>query len=65
MPKAMPIPATPQHKMWLGYLVLLVGILYLIQDYAPASMDWWKVSVWPTAVFVLLGVALVLKGSKK
>lgn len=54
MPKPM-MAMGDGHKCF-GWLVLLVGILFLIKDYAPASMTWWKVSVWPTAIFILIGV---------
>lgn len=65
MPKPMCMPSAPHHKLWIGWLVLIAGILFLIQDYAPASMSWWKVSVWPTAIFILAGLAMIAKCCKK
>ena len=39
---------------WCAVLVLIVGILFLLQDYGVA-LEWWKLE-WYTAGFLLLGL---------
>ena len=43
---------------WMAWVVLIVGILYLLQDYNVA-LPWFTVGPW-TAVFVLLGLSWTL-----
>lgn len=40
---------------WLGWLVLVVGILFLLADYGVSWMAWWKLG-WFTTVLILLGL---------
>ena len=42
------------HHRWFSWLVLVVGVLYLLQDLAVISWFGWL--NWYTALFVLLGV---------
>ena len=44
---------------WLSWVVLIVGVLYLLQDYGVA-LTFWRVQ-WFTALFVLAGLSWVLK----
>ena len=48
----------PHHK-WFGWIVLVVGVLYLLQDLNVVSwlswLNWW------TALFVLLGLGMLCK----
>lgn len=39
---------------WFGVLVLVVGVLFLLRDFA--VWNFWNIQAW-TAVFVLLGLA--------
>ena len=43
---------------WLAWVVLIVGILYLLQDYNVA-LPWFTVGPW-TAVFTLVGLSMVM-----
>ena len=47
--------------MWFGALVLLVGILYLLQDLG--SINWWTYS-WYTVAFILIGLKKVMCAMK-
>lgn len=47
---------------WVAWVVLIVGILWLLQDYGVA-LGFWRVGPW-TAVFVLLGLSWVAKSKK-
>lgn len=49
--------------MWKGVVILVVGLLYLLDDYGYGFM-WWQVS-WYTALFVLMGLCFLWKGLKK
>lgn len=44
---------------WFSGLVLLVGVLYLLQDYGVA-LSWWQVSPW-AALFTLAGFKMCAK----
>ncbi|MBU1198718.1 MAG: hypothetical protein KKF46_01560 [Nanoarchaeota archaeon] len=48
--------------MWINWVVLIVGILYLIKDIINWS-DWWSLSWW-TFLFLILGLGGLL-GKKK
>ncbi|MBI1969165.1 hypothetical protein HYS48_00595 [Candidatus Woesearchaeota archaeon] len=43
---------------WKGWVVLIAGILYLLQDYG-FGLAWWRVNWW-TAAFVLWGLCSVM-----
>ena len=42
----------PNHKRW-GLIALLIGLIYLIQDYT-GGPAFWRLS-WYTVVFLLIG----------
>ena len=44
---------------WMSWLVLIIGVLYLLQNYGVA-LAWWKVD-WSTAAFLLLGLWYAFK----
>jgi hypothetical protein len=44
---------------WMSWLVLIIGVLYLLQNYGVA-LAWWKVQ-WQTAAFLLLGLWYAFK----
>ena len=44
---------------WAAGLILIIGILFLVADYKDIS-SWWKVSWW-TALFIICGLASLLK----
>lgn len=39
--------------VWFNWVVLLIGVLYLLTDFA--TIDWWNVE-WYTAAFILFGL---------
>ncbi len=43
----------PNHKRW-GLIILLIGLIYLIQDYTGGPL-WWRLN-WYTVVFLLIGL---------
>ena len=43
---------------WVGWVVLVAGVLWLLGDYGSAS--WWRVSWWTLGALVL-GLSWVLK----
>ena len=45
--------------MWLNWVVLIIGILYLIKDIM--NWDYWWSLNWWTAVFLIWGLAAVMK----
>ncbi|MFH1770061.1 MAG: hypothetical protein ABH828_00720 [archaeon] len=45
---------------WIGWLVLLVGLFYLLVDYGVGWMGWWKLS-WFTTVLILFGLHKITK----
>ncbi|MEX2017465.1 MAG: hypothetical protein WD876_03250 [Candidatus Pacearchaeota archaeon] len=47
------------HHKWFGWLVLVVGLLYLLQDISVISWFGWL--NWYTALFVLIGLGAVCK----
>ncbi len=47
---------------WFSWVVLIVGILYLLSDMG--TISWWNYS-WYTVVFVLWGLMGVMGGSNK
>jgi len=49
--------------VWLSWVVLIIGILYLIKDIM-AWTEWWSLN-WYTAMFILLGLGGILKKNKK
>jgi len=48
--------------MWLSWVVLIIGILYLIKDIMNWGY-WWSLN-WYTALFIILGLGGLL-GKKK
>ena len=47
---------------WISWIVLIIGILYLIKDIMAWTV-WWDLNWW-TAVFVLMGLSGVLMKKK-
>ena len=47
---------------WAAWATLVVGILYLLQDYG-FGLTWWQVNWW-TALFVIWGLVSVTKNMK-
>ncbi|AJF62518.1 MAG: hypothetical protein QT11_C0001G0370 [archaeon GW2011_AR20] len=43
------------HHSWFGWIVLVLGVLFLLQDLG--LITWWGWLNWWTAAFVLFGVA--------
>ncbi|MBS3176038.1 hypothetical protein J4457_02265 [Candidatus Woesearchaeota archaeon] len=48
--------------MWCGVLVLVIGILYLLQDMG--RITWWTYN-WYTVAFILLGVKKIMCAIQK
>ena len=44
---------------WFSALILVVGLLYLLQDYG-VMLSWWRVSPW-AALFTLFGLKCCMK----
>ncbi|MBW2990956.1 hypothetical protein KY348_04585 [Candidatus Woesearchaeota archaeon] len=49
--------------MWISWIVLIIGILYLISDILTWGPFWWDLNWW-TAVFLILGLAGISKKRK-
>ena len=47
------------HHKWFGWLALVVGALYLLQDLSVIS--WFSWLNWYTALFILIGLGAVCK----
>jgi len=43
---------------WLGWIILLAGVLYLLQDVN--AITWWTLN-WYTVAFVLVGIGSLSK----
>jgi hypothetical protein len=47
------------HHRWLAWIILIVGVLYLLQD--TGVITWFGWLNWWTALFIVLGLGAVCK----
>ena len=51
------------NKPWLTTIILLIGVLYLLQDIG-FGLDWWTIR-WYTVLFLVVGLAHCCSNSEK